>query len=252
VGGVLDVVCTITLAWQCFEEAPLIVAANRDEFLDRPSDPPEIREWGRRVVAPQDREAEGTWIGYNENGLLVMITNRWTPSALEGERSRGLLVRDALGEATADDAMRLVERDLDERSYEGFNLLVADESSALLAEYDGNRRISTLDPGVHIVVNVGANGQYDIPAKREEAGQQQAENANAVRTELQPEPGERGDGWLDRAAAVIADHEYGVCIHRAQFGTRSSSLVYVGEEVRYRYADGPPCETAFEPVDVPF
>jgi len=246
-------VCTITLAWQCFEEAPLIVAANRDEFLDRPSAPPAVREWGRQVIAPQDQDAAGTWIGYNEAGLLVAITNRWTPTELDGERSRGLLVRDALGEDSADDAVRLVERELDERSYEGFNLLVADSSSALLAEYDGNRRIGTLDPGVHVVVNVGANGQYDIPSARAEAGRQQAENANAVRTALQPEPAEAGEEWLDRAATVIGDHEYGVCLHRDQFGTRSSSLVYVGKgDVRYRYADGPPCETAFEPVGVPF
>lgn len=244
--------CTITLAWQCFEEAPLLVAANRDEFLDRPSEPPALREWGRQVVAPQDREAAGTWIGYNDAGVLVAITNRWTPEAIEGERSRGLLVRDALGESTADDAMRLVERELDERTYEGFNLLIADTASALLAEYDGNRRISTLGPGVHVVVNVGADGQYDIPSQRQEAGEEQAENANKVRSSLRPEPGETGTGWLDRAATTISDHEYGVCIHRDQFGTRSSSLFYLGDETRYRYADGPPCETAFEPVEIPF
>lgn len=244
--------CTLTLAWQCFEEAPLLVAANRDELLARPSEPPALREWGRQVVAPQDREAAGTWIGYNDASVLVAITNRWTPDAIEGERSRGLLVRDALGEATADDAMRLVERELDERTYEGFNLLVADTASALLAEYDGNRRISTLDPGVHVIVNVGADGHYDIPSKRQEDGQEQAENADRLRSTLRPEPGESGTGWLDRAATTIADHDYGVCIHRDQFGTRSSSLLYFGEETRYRYADGPPCETAFEPVEIPF
>ncbi|MXR52136.1 hypothetical protein GRX03_11060 [Halovenus sp. WSH3] len=245
--------CTITLAWQCFEEAPLIVAANRDEFLDRPSEPPAPRDWGRQVIAPQDKEAAGTWIGYNDAGVLVAITNRWTPSQIDGDRSRGLLVRDALGESSADEAMRLVERELDERAYEGFNLVVADSTSALLAEYDGNRRISTLDPGVHVVVNVGADGNYDIPARREADGTQQASNADAVRTALRPEPGESGEEWLDRAATVVGDHEYGVCIHREQFGTRSSSLLYVGEaETRYRYADGPPCETAFEPVEVPF
>jgi uncharacterized protein with NRDE domain len=245
-------VCTITLAWQCFEDAPLIVAANRDELLDRPSEPPALREWGRQVVAPQDREADGTWIGYNDAGVLVAITNRWTPDTVDGNRSRGLLVRDALGEATADDAMRLIERDLDERTYEGFNLLVADDTSALLAEYDGNRRIATLDPGVHVVVNVGADGRYDIPDQRREAGQNQANNADKVRSTLRPEPGESGTSWLDRAATTISDHDYGVCVHRDQFGTRSSSLFSLGEETRYRFADGPPCETAFEPVEIPF
>ncbi len=56
--------CTLVLAWQVFDGTPVAVAANRDERLDRPSQPPQQRHWGSRVVAPADEEADGTWIGY--------------------------------------------------------------------------------------------------------------------------------------------------------------------------------------------
>ncbi|MEF8825644.1 MAG: hypothetical protein V5A27_04775, partial [Halapricum sp.] len=71
-----------------------------------------------------------------------------------------------------------------------------------------------------------------------------------LRTELQPEPGEDAETWRGRARDAIRDHEYGVCVHSDGFGTRSSSLVTIGEEsVRYRFADGPPCETEYRPVE---
>ena len=242
--------CTLTLAWQVFENAPVVVAANRDEYFDRPSESPQKRNWEAAVVAPRDRKAEGTWIGYNEHGVVVAITNRWTDAGVEGDRSRGLLVRDALAHESAESAIRYVERELDERTYEGFNLVAVDAAAALLVEWDGGRHVRNLDPGVHVVVNVGANGIYDIPPARQEDGRTQAENADVVRVALQPEPGEKADAWRNRAAEVVADHEYGVCIHGAAFGTRSSSLITVGEEgVSYAYADGPPCETDYEPVE---
>lgn len=242
--------CTITLAWQVFEDSPVVLAANRDELVDRPSEPPARRDWETGIVAPKDTEAAGTWIGYNEHGVLVAITNRWTERSIDGDRSRGLLVRDALAHESAQEAVQFVERDLDGRSYEGFNLLVADANSALLVEWDGNPRVRTLEPGIHIVVNVGADGQYVIPDELELRGREQAENANRLAEVLQPEPGEAAATWLDRAAETVSDHEYGVCVHRDSFGTRSSSLIHMRSSgVSYRYADGPPCETAFEPVE---
>ncbi len=242
--------CTFILAWQTFETAPMVVAANRDERLERPSELPKRREWQASVVAPTDAEAGGTWIGYNEHDVLIAITNRWTDRDGVGDRSRGLLVRDVLGSESASAAIRTVEHELDERDYDGFNLVAVDPKAALLVEYDGNRTISTFDPGVHVVVNVGADGRYRLPKQRKEAGKRQASNADSVRTALRPEPGEGHESWLDRAREVIADHEYGVCVHGDGFGTRSSSLIHLTDDsMGYEYADGPPCETSFEHVD---
>lgn len=240
--------CTFTVAWQVFPDAPVVVAANRDERLDRPASAPAVRDWERPVVAPMDGEAEGTWIGYNDAGLLVAVVNRWV-RGLAADRSRGLLVRDTLRHDTAEDAARYVEREVEARAYEAFNLVCVDENACILLEWDGRLRVRNLNPGVHVVVNVGADGSYIVPEDRPEAGVDQARNADGVRTALQPEPGESADEWLERARPVIADHEYGVCVHGDGFGTRSSSLVKLGETRRYEFADGPPCETEYGRVE---
>jgi uncharacterized protein with NRDE domain len=250
-------VCTLTLAWQVFLDAPVVVAANRDERRDRPSEPPRRTESNPAVVAPRDARAGGTWIGYNDAGVFVGVTNRWTERT-SAERSRGLLVADALREPDATTAARLVERSVDAHGYDGFNLVVADRTAAFLFEWDGHLRVVQLDPAVHVVVNSGAalggggavTDAFVPPADdaRADRAVEQAANARAVRAALTPEPGERADAWLDRAAAVLADHAYGVCIHENGYGTRSSSLIRLGDEPSYRFAPGPPCETAYEPV----
>ena len=241
--------CTIVLAWQVFSDTPVAFAANRDEALERPSEPPARRQWGPTVIAPADAEAEGTWVGYNEHGLLAAVTNRWTDADLAAERSRGLLVRDCLSHESAESAARAVERACREAEYDGFNLLLADENAALLIEWDGQLAVRNFEPGVHVVVNVGADGDYRIPAVRQEVAERQANNADRLREHLQVEPGEAVDAWLDRTAATISDHEYGVCIHGDGFGTRSSSLIALGKAQSYRFADGPPCETDYRPVE---
>jgi len=232
-----------------FPETPVAFAANRDERIDRESEPPDIRHWGARAVAPADAEANGTWVGYNEHGLLAAVTNRWVDAELAGERSRGLLVRDCLGHESAEDAARAVEGAVREAEYAGFNLLLADENAAVLLEWDGQLAVRNLEPGVHVVVNVGADGDYRIPGQRPEVGEQQAVNADELRTALQVEPGESANEWLSRAGETIADHGYGVCVHGDGFGTRSSSLIALGEDNRYEFADGPPCTTSYRPVE---
>ena len=264
--------CTLVFAWQVFADAPLVAAANRDEATDRPSLPPRRLEDDPVVVAPQDEEAGGTWLGVNEHGVFVALTNRWVD--LEGERSRGLLVREALRRQGADDAARLVERDVEPGRYAGFNLVVADADAAVELAWDGRLSVRHLRPGVHVVVNVGSTtshcapggGNFFVPEARPEAGRQQAENARGLAAALRPEPGEAPDAWRDLAADAISDHEFGVCVHGdvsernrdgssdssgGGFGTRSSSLVTLHDDglVEFAFADGPPCRTEYEPVE---
>ena len=290
--------CTLALAWKVFEDAPVVVGANRDEALDRPSHPPAVSRGEPTVVAPRDREAGGTWIGFNDRGLFAGITNRWTDAELAGERSRGLLVDDVLARESAREAAALAERSVGEVEYAGFNLLVADATDAVWLTWDGSLDRLALDPGVHVAVNVGLASEPSIPASRGALGREQAENARAVERALEtdhdrtraletdhdptgaletdhdptgaleaeddPTGALEADDpagtleaddrtaadWLDRAGAVLGDHEYGVCLHRDGFGTRSSSLLATGRSPRYAFADGPPCRSRYRPVDL--
>ncbi|MEE6209145.1 NRDE family protein [Salarchaeum sp. III] len=227
--------CTLILAWRVFDGTPVVVAANRDEAVDRPSTPPQLRDWERRVLAPADERAGGTWMGVTDSRLFVGITNR-RADGVTGERSRGLLVRDALGADTAEAARERVLEELDEHEYDGFNLVLADADDAVLLSWDGELTEERLTPGVHVVVNTG----YAPP-----------ERAPAVRDAL-PDTAVDPDAWLDDVKAVLRDHDIGACVHHEDrgFGTRSSSLVRIATEgdVRFDYADGPPCRTEYERV----
>ncbi|PCR90125.1 NRDE family protein [Natrinema ejinorense] len=239
--------CTLTLAWQVFEEAPVAVAANRDEAVGRPSEPPDVYREDPLIVAPRDAEAGGTWIGYNEFGVFVGITNKWNNADLAGDRSRGLLVADVLEARSAADAKAVVETAIEDDEYSGFYLVVADAADAFCYQWDGSLSLTEFDPGVHVVVNVAVDDDVDVPSVRPEMGREQAANARAVREALAVESDETAGDWLERAGEVLGDHEYGVCIHRNGFGTRSSSLIALGPETsRYAFASGPPCRTTYE------
>ncbi len=245
------IVCTLTLAWQVFDDAPVAVAANRDEALGRDSTPPAVFDDDPLIVAPRDAEAGGTWIGYNENGVFAGITNKWTDAELAGDRSRGLLVADVLEATSAADAAASIEDAVEADEYDGFYLVVADATDAFCYAWDGTLSRIEFDPGVHVVVNVAVDDAVDVPSIRPEAGREQAANARAVRTALEAKSGETATEWLERAGDVLGDHEYGVCIHRNGFGTRSSSLIALGPDTRrYAFAPGPPCRTNYEAVSV--
>lgn len=248
--------CTLIVAWQVFEDTPVAVVANRDELYARESRPPAVEPGEPRVVAPRDEEAGGTWVGYNEAGVTVAITNRWVESP-DGERSRGLLVRDALDHRSAEDAARFVERELGARGYGPFHLLIADADAALLLAWNGVGNgpvhFENLSPGVHTVVNVGWDGSYFVPERRPGVGREQTEDTERVREAVRPEPGESAMAWTDRTRAVLADHDYGRCIHGDGFGTKSASVIRLGPEGGvFEHAEGPPCETPFEVVETPF
>jgi len=245
-------VCTLTLAWRVFEDAPVAVAANRDEAVGRPSDPPGVYREEPLIVAPRDAEAGGTWIGYNEHGVFVGLTNKWAAADLAGERSRGLLVAEVLEARSAADARSIVVDATETDEYSGFYLVAADADEAFCYRWDGDLALTEFEPGVHVVVNVAVDDDVDVPEGRAAVGRAQADNARAVRAALAPERGETVDDWLERGAAVLGDHDYGVCIHRDGFGTRSSSLLALGPETtRYEFAPGPPCRTSYEAVSLP-
>ncbi|WP_266076048.1 NRDE family protein [Haladaptatus caseinilyticus] len=227
--------CTLIVAWRVFDETPIVAAANRDEALGRPSNPPGVLDHDPTVIAPQDREADGTWVGYNEHGLFVGVTNR--RADIDGERSRGLLVRDALAHESPADALQFVHDELAKRQYAGFNLFLADADEATILEWDGILQTTHLDPGVHVIVNEGMNTH--------------APKSNRIRDAVHPDPDETVVEWRTRAKAVLRNHDIGACVHGDGYGTRSSSIVTIeeGESDRYEFADGPPCQTDYDIVE---
>src|SRR5262249_31432212 len=88
--------CTLIAAVKMFKDYPLVVAANLDERLDRPSSSWELWAGAHPVLARRDLEGGGTWLGLNANRVFVGITNRFGTPRDDRRRSRGLLVTQAL------------------------------------------------------------------------------------------------------------------------------------------------------------
>ena len=143
--------CLILFAYNVHPAYRLILAANRDEFYDRPSQPADFWSKHPRVLAGVDLKEKGTWLGVTKNGKFAAITNYRDPAAWkEVAPSRGRLVSNYLTGSTG------VEKYLKNISgrgdqYNGFNLLLGDKDG--LAVYSNRGAAQKLQPGIYGLSN---------------------------------------------------------------------------------------------------
>src|SRR3990167_4656739 len=84
--------CLLIALSRCHEAAPLVVAANRDEWLARPATSCTVLQaHGPRIIGGKDELAGGTWLAVNQHGVCAGLTNRPTPNRAPSLRSRGEL-----------------------------------------------------------------------------------------------------------------------------------------------------------------
>ncbi|NNK38667.1 MAG: hypothetical protein HKP03_09315, partial [Xanthomonadales bacterium] len=67
--------CLILFAWRAHPRYPLVVAANRDEFHDRPTAAADFWADEPGLLAGTDLQAGGTWLGITRAGRFAAITN---------------------------------------------------------------------------------------------------------------------------------------------------------------------------------
>ena len=149
--------CLIAFAWQPDTAIPLIAASNRDEFYQRPTQT--LHNWhdDYGVIAGQDLEAGGTWLGINQYGRFAALTNIRDPKRMTGEISRGRLVQGFLQSTTAPERYLQALVDDVER-YAGFNLLVGDRH-ALYFLNSVEKTVKHLKAGVYGL----SNANLDTP-----------------------------------------------------------------------------------------
>jgi uncharacterized protein with NRDE domain len=235
--------CWIAVLFRVNAHYPLIVAANREESRNRPSQAPFRWTGSPTVWAGRDELGGGTWLGVNATGLLAAVTNRPVERPDATRRSRGLLCLDTLRCNSPTSARAFFVDELSVRRYNPFNLLCVSPTEGWVGTWQGD--IRDLAPGLHVVSNFGDVDDDTLPVVRE------------VRSRI---------ASLDLASPDI-DELFGslrsVCAHTDQplplsraggdYGTVSSSLVAVkadGTVAAYWHAPGPPSEVAFSPVDL--
>ncbi|NMG44247.1 hypothetical protein GPA22_10965 [Aromatoleum toluvorans] len=144
--------CLIVVGWQAHPDYPLVVAANRDEFLARPAVPAHWWTDAPDLLAGRDLEAGGTWMGVGRNGRFAALTNYRDPTLHRpGAPSRGTLVRDCLtGSDDATACLRAVAEV--SAQYAAFNLLVSDGRQLGIHE-STTGSVRLLEPGIYGLSN---------------------------------------------------------------------------------------------------
>ncbi|MBC7574205.1 MAG: NRDE family protein [Herminiimonas sp.] len=154
--------CLIVFAWKLIPGAPLIAAANRDEFYDRPAAPASWWEDHPQVYAGRDLRGGGTWLGVSRAGRFAALTNIRAPSERrDGAPSRGALVADYLaGEDTPSEYVTRNKARTDD--FNGFNLLIGDDHTMIWysnRDHGDARNGQPLEPGIYGL----SNDRLDAP-----------------------------------------------------------------------------------------
>ncbi|OGA27211.1 MAG: hypothetical protein A3I01_13005 [Betaproteobacteria bacterium RIFCSPLOWO2_02_FULL_65_24] len=144
--------CLIVIAHRALPDVELLVAANRDEFFERPALPAAF--WPDRpgLLAGRDLRAGGTWLGMTREGRFAAITNYRNPRDRRTDApSRGALVGDFLAQRTRPaDYLHAIEADA--RKYNGFSLLAAAGGELwFFSNYDSGA--FCVPPGIHGLSN---------------------------------------------------------------------------------------------------
>lgn len=144
--------CLITFAYKSHPKYSLILLANRDEFYARPSKTMHFWPEYPHVLAGQDLEQGGTWLGINQQGKFTAVTNyRDGLAPKENALSRGALTRDFL--TSNQDPTGYLKQLLPKQDKFGdYNLLLGDQSGIY---YQSNREgpIRALNPGIYGLSN---------------------------------------------------------------------------------------------------
>jgi hypothetical protein len=234
----------------------VLLAANRDEMLERPWRPP-ARHWPDRpnVVAGLDELGGGSWFGVNDDGVAAGIMNRaGTLGRATGKRSRGELVLEALDHAEAKTAAEALSH-LNPAAYRAFNLVIADADSVYWLRHTESSGkgidVTPLTPGVSMLTAHDCNDlssarirRYlprfrDAPIPDPDSGDWSAWERLLASRESD------ADSPREGAMNVVTD---------VGFGTVSSSLLALparerfGVKPRFRFAGGTPDVAPYEDV----
>ncbi len=160
--------CLVLFSRQAHPEYPLVIAANRDEFYSRPTEPAGFWEDNRHILAGRDLLGGGTWMGISRKGRVALLTNyRDLGSIREDAPSRGHLVSKFL-ENDVPAKEYLLEVKKNGSDYNGFNLLCGDLSGELWYYGNYGEAVEKVEEGIHGLSNALLNTPWPKVEKGKE------------------------------------------------------------------------------------
>ena len=215
----------------------LILAANRDEYYERPTK--NMHWWEpEEILAGKDLQAGGTWLAVSNDGRFAVLTNfKELANGKESLKSRGELISNYITSKGVSSKEYL--ENIKKRNYAGFNLLLGDKEGI---HYISNRSegIEKLESGIHSLGNLLLNSQTKKSIKIK----------NQFKELLQTNPNEemllefmRGDSGdlsnLDLSGFKETEHEeipYRF-IKSNYYGTRNTTIITINEKGEYKVSE---------------
>lgn len=239
--------CLILFALEAHPRYRLVVAANRDEWFHRETEPARFWNEDPNLLAGRDLAQRGTWMGITRTGRFAAVTNFREPDRRRDDaKSRGALVREFLSAHSAPDAF-VEQIEPHAQQYNGFNFLAADLHAM---RYFSNRVQNSAGAGRGTPIHPGVYGlsnhllDTDWPKVRlgkirlTEALHDDVVDENAL-FRLLAHRGEAPAAELpatgvppDRERALSAAH-----VLLGEYGTRSATVLLVSRDGQVRFAE---------------
>ena len=222
--------CVLLISLQQNKRYPFVLAANRDEFYDRPARAAEFWPDCPSVLAGRDESSSGTWLGITRNGRFAAVTNHSDPADFVPSRnSRGDLTKYFLiGDAAPEDY--LAELDQNANQYNGYGLVFGTTAGL---RYHSNRGASseTLGSGTYGL----GNDMLRKPWARVKYGAQRLDSLmaqndafttedlfNILSDQSSPYPVKDGTGPDDQDLPLF--------VRLSNYGTRCSTAIIVDSD----------------------
>ncbi len=233
--------CLLMILHRVSAQAPLMLAANREEYFDRPFDGPRLLPGPPRTLFGTDRRAGGTWLGVNQHGLVAAVTNRLKSRLPAQPRSRGSLCLDLLRCRNATEAAQAALAELHTDRYAGANFVCLDREQGFVISAGDELIEHRLGPGVHLLTNGDLNDGHDM-------------RQQYARTLLAPRFPGRPDEFIAAAKTILStgldpEEKRTIVVRTPERGTVCSTILTLAqpaERSSYLYAPGPPDQTPFE------
>ena len=222
--------CLIVFAWRQHARYPLLVAANRDEFRDRPAAPMEWWQEPPHVLAGRDLLAGGTWLALSADGRFAAVTNYRERTPQTAARSRGELVsRFVAGKDAPQDHAGAIEPD----QYGGFSVLLMSGDELV---YGSNRGapFRSLPPGVYGLSNASLDTPWPKLERAKDGLKNRLANSPITLDDLlevvadrtpADDSAQRGDELLHHYSAADRRAMSAPFIVGERYGTRCSTAV---------------------------
>lgn len=233
--------CLIALAYDVHPSYKLILAANRDEFYERPSSAADFWKHHPRVLAGRDLQSGGTWLGVTKDGRFAAVTNYRDPSSFKSNAlSRGKLVSEYLtGRQPMDRYLHSLSSCAGQ--YNDFNLLLGDGHDVFV--YSSRGKTQKLRPGIYGLSNHLLDSPWPkVTRSKRLLKAALAKKGDALEEDLFSMLSDRRTPPDDKLPSTGIGLEWerflsSVFIKSPVYGTRSSTVVMIGRNRRLRFVE---------------